>query len=193
MSTEGSSTSELMTAIQLTKLRSKALGFEMSEEFSFAILEEMNKFIVEIIEKQDTPQATRIFMLQSMVQIFAKTADTIPPYKIEEIRKFLSGLNALHLNTDEEKNKLLEIENQFEQLIQSLRIVENQLINIQFLSSQNISDLTETSKKLMNTYEKLTELKRQIDKRILDSLSIISRTMVSVGSEELFKLFTQEP
>ncbi|MGI0102926.1 MAG: hypothetical protein ACREA7_10095 [Nitrosotalea sp.] len=191
MTSDSGDTPALITAITLIRSRDKALGFERAEEISSVILKDGLEAIVTVIQNPDTNRTTSEFLFRSVVSIMLKYADQIFPYQIEEVRKFLSSLVLLHLNIDEEKKQLRELEEEIENLSRPIRNLESQL------GSSTVGGVLfhamTTGQKFTDINEKFTTLRNNINKRILDVLSTVSQTIDPIRSEQLFKLFTQEP
>lgn len=192
MSSDNSDTPALITAITLVRLRDKALGFERAEEISSVILNDVLQAIATVIGKPDTSRDTSAFLLNACVSVLLKYADQIFPYEIEMVRKFLSGLASLHLNIDEESKQLREFEEEIEKLSHPIRYLESQLA-VSSIDGSIILRANATSQELAIVNEKFTTLRNNINKRILDILSTVSQTIDPIRSEQLFKLFTQEP
>ncbi len=114
------------------------------------------------------------------------------PKEAEAARKLIQLMRALQLDVETERRQLHELEEKSEAAVQKGNAWQSK-----YAQSVSIRTALKESGPVIQEFVALgrewSSFKELMDRRALDALALVSQTVVSVRSDELYKLFTEEP
>lgn len=170
----------LTRAIRLSRLRMKRNSRNAVIKAMHKQVEYTNDTLYGMIlaDASITPEARQRLTL-AILRGMAKENEWLFSTEIEQIRKFLGHLELLHQDVREESHELVEIENEFNAIME----------RTQHLETEPFLRLT---KDFNNAKLRLLKLSQRIDKQALNALSIIAQSVNPESYEALFRVLTED-
>lgn len=194
----------MITAIRLTRMRDGSMGQAEEIQSLMEILKGSENLLTIVndtvwslmTKKPKMSQTEKRLLFEESFRMLTSAMNNFVNAKIKRIEKFIKYFQMLQHNAIEEQTKLEIFEEDWEK---TQRELEN--FNLEHFLNMSVNESYEQTNYFKNNLlktslpilQKLTDLENQMQKRVLEMIAFISITNKPIDSNELYKLFTEDP
>jgi|GEM_PF-5724576 len=192
----------LISAFRLARLRDRSMG--QAEEIkaltdmlkaSEEIMRIMNNDLLVLVHKKKgiSREQKKLLINDALTQL-SDALERFVDAKTARIYRFVDHFRAMRQDITEETKILDEFESEWDNLKRTIRDVKSNFMNSPQSTVDSIDNIkADMLQKGLPIVEKLNKLEDRMRSRLINMIAFIAQASTSVDTNELYRLFTDEP